>query len=223
MSDFTPLVGVAAPLPESNIDTDIIFPARFLLLLNKIGLSKQLFHERRHRSGVGEPFVLDVPPFDQARILVTGRNFGSGSSREQAVWALTDFGIRCVIAPSFGEIFFGNCFKNGLLPIVMSEAQVERAMIAAKTGAPFTIDLETQTVRLGDGETIAFEVGAYQRRLLLLGLDEIGSILSDDVEDVLRFEAVQRAAHPWLYLSPEKRAYFDDLDIELKAEQALNE
>jgi 3-isopropylmalate/(R)-2-methylmalate dehydratase small subunit len=224
MSEFTPLVGVAAPLPESNIDTDIIFPARFLLLLSKAGLGTHLFHERRHSPSRDQPrFVLDRPPFDRARILVAGANFGSGSSREQAVWALADFGIRCIVAPSFGEIFYNNCFKNGLLPIVLTSEQVTEASRAASSGKPFTVDLEAQTLVLPDRQTMRFDIDPYRRRMLLLGLDEIGGILADDAEDVARFEDRQRAAHPWLYLGPEKRAYFNDLKPEVDAERALNE
>jgi len=224
MSDFSPLVGVAAPLPESNIDTDIIFPARFLLLLNKVGLGKQLFHERRYsRDATDHPFVLDTAQFDKARILVTGRNFGSGSSREQAVWALADFGIRCVIAPSFGEIFYNNCFKNGLLPIVLPDATVERVLNATGAGAPLTIDLEAQQVRLPDGNAIGFDIDPYRRRILLLGLDEIGAIIEEDAADVGRFEQQQRAAFPWLYLGADKRAYFADLEAERDAEKLRND
>ena len=224
MSDFTPLTGVAAPLPESNVDTDVIFPARFLLLLNKAGLGKHLFHERRHNPSPDQPrFVLDRPPFTGARILVTGPNFGSGSSREQAVWALADFGIRCIIAPSFGEIFYNNCFKNGLLPIVLPADRVAEAMAAATAGTPLTVDLAAQTVTWPDGPTLDFQIDAYRRRLLLLGLDEIGAILTDDAADIARFEAAQRATYSWLYLTPEKRAYFNDLKPEVDAERALNE
>jgi len=220
VSDFIPLTGVAAPLDEANVDTDVIFPARFLLLLDKAGLGAQLFYERRHTN---EPFVLDVPPFDKARILIAGRNFGAGSSRELAVWALADFGIRAVIAPSFGEIFFNNCFKNGVLPIVLSEAQVERLQALAATGAPFSIDLEAGCIHLPDSGEIAFSPDPYRRRLLLLGLDEIGAILADDVADIERFEAAQAEARPWLHLGRDKLATLDDLKLELAAEIERNE
>src|ERR1700733_11204886 len=150
MQRFVSLTSIAAPLPDVDIDTDVIFPARFLLLLNRQGLGQHLFHERR-RSSAQERFVLDRPPFDTAQTLVAGRNFGWGSSREQAVWALTDFGIRCVIAPSFGEIFFANCFKNGVLPIVMTGDDHAQAMRAAASGGPIRIDLEKQEVMLPNG------------------------------------------------------------------------
>ena len=134
---MSPEMAVAAALAESSIDTDIIFPARFLLLLDREGLGRHLFHERRHMRAPGsEPFVLDRPPYDRARILVAGPAFGTGSSREQAVWALADFGIRCVIAPSFGDIFFGNCFRNGVLPVVLPPADHARVLAEAEATCP---------------------------------------------------------------------------------------
>ena len=201
MEKFTVLTSVAAPLPEADIDTDIIFPARFLLLLDKAGLGKHLFHERRHApGGAATDFVLNMPPFDRASILVADANFGSGSSREQAVWALADFGIRCVIAPSFGEIFYSNCFKNGVLPIVLTGETHENTMAAAHTAQPFTIDLEHQTVMLPNGPAIRFEIDPYRRRALLLGLDEIGGILADDAEAIAAYEKKQRRQTPWSFL-----------------------
>jgi len=200
MTPFTRLTSIAAPLPEADIDTDIIFPARFLLLLNKDGLAQQLFHERRH--GKDQPkFVLDTPPFDSAQILVTGENFGCGSSREQAVWAIADFGIRAILAPSFGEIFFANCLKNGVLPIVVDKAAHARALKAAFAEQPLTVDLEAQTVSLGEGEPIAFVIDAFARRMILQGLDEIGMILSEDQSDIEAFEARRKREAPWLDLS----------------------
>jgi 3-isopropylmalate/(R)-2-methylmalate dehydratase small subunit len=201
MQKFTKITSVAAALREADVDTDVIFPARFLLLLDKAGLGKHLFHERRNARGGGKTdFVLNTPPFDDAEILVAGSNFGSGSSREQAVWALTDFGIRCVIAPSFGEIFYSNCFKNGALPLVIEGDAHERVMLAAESGKPLTVDLEAQTVVLPDGEVIGFEIDPYRRRTLMLGLDEIGSILADDAADIAAFEARHRSEQPWLFL-----------------------
>lgn len=201
MEKFTRISSVAAPLPEADVDTDIIFPARFLLLLDKAGLGKHLFHERRHRpDGTSTDFVLNQPPFDQAQILVADANFGSGSSREQAVWALADFGIRCVIAPSFGEIFFNNCFKNGVLPIVVTGERHAEIMAAARSQGEVTINLDTATIRLPNGPEFSFDIDPYRRRALLLGLDEIGSILADDADDIARFEARQRTNAPWLQL-----------------------
>jgi len=216
MEKFTILTSVAAPLAEADVDTDIIFPARFLLLLDKVGLGKHLFHERRHRPG-GEPtdFVLNRPPFDQARILVADANFGSGSSREQAVWALADFGIRCVVAPSFGEIFYNNCFKNGVLPIVLTGEQHAQGMAAARSEGPLTVDLESQTIRLPNGPDLAFDVDPYRRRALLLGLDEIGGILADDAPAIEAFEAAQRRETPWLYLDDGRldRLFADETEV----------
>jgi 3-isopropylmalate/(R)-2-methylmalate dehydratase small subunit len=206
-------------LPDDDVDTDIIFPARFLLLLDRQGLGRYLFHDRRRASATGQPpFVLTRPSFDKAEILVAGRNFGCGSSREQAVWALADFGIRCVIAPSFGEIFFGNCFRNGVLPIVLPEAKHQRIMTAASIGETLMVDLEANIVRLPGCETIEFHVDAHRRRALLLGLDEIGAILADDVADIAVFESRQRLATPWLYLDCGKLAHFSDLQGETSLE-----
>jgi 3-isopropylmalate/(R)-2-methylmalate dehydratase small subunit len=209
MEKFTRLASVAAPLPEADIDTDVIFPARFLLLLDRAGLAQCLFHERRQK-GVSEqkPFVLDAPPFDKAAILVAGPNFGSGSSREQAVWALADFGIRCVIAPSLGEIFHFNCFRNAVLPVVLPPAEHARVMAAAERGAVVTVDLEAQEVRLEGEAAIGFTIDPYRRRALLLGQDDIGAILADDAAAIEDFEARQRAETPWLHLSAEQLSIF---------------
>jgi 3-isopropylmalate/(R)-2-methylmalate dehydratase small subunit len=201
MEKFSTLTSPAAPLPEADIDTDIIFPARFLLLLDKAGLGKHLFHERRiGRDGKPTDFILNRPPFDSARILVADANFGSGSSREQAVWALADFGIRCVIAPSFGEIFYSNCFKNGVLPIVLTGDTHADVMAAARSGGPFTVDLDKQIVMLPNGPAVPFDVDPYRKRALMLGLDEIGGILTDDADDIAAFEARHRHDQPWLFL-----------------------
>lgn len=213
MEPFRTLTSVAAPLAESNIDTDIIVPARFLLLPDKKGLGAVLFNERRNRRpGANARFVLDQPPFDRARILVAGANFGVGSSREQAVWALSDFGIRCVIAPSFGEIFFANCFKSGLLPVVVPERAIGAVMAEAEAQREITIDLEAQCVRLGDGRALGFEIDPYRKRALLLGLDEIGSVLADDAADIAEFEGRQREQSPWLYLTPQTLSFFEDIE-----------
>lgn len=202
MKSFDRIVSVAAPLPEADVDTDILFPARFLLLPDKTGLGKHLFHERRSQAKFDQSgFVLNSPPFDRAEILVAGPNFGCGSSREQAVWALLDFGIRCVIAPSFGEIFYSNCFKNGALPIILAEEQHGIVLRAAKTGAALGVDLEQQIVNLPSGDVIQFNIDPYRRRAMLLGLDEIGAILTDDIDDILDFEQRRRALSPWLHLN----------------------
>jgi 3-isopropylmalate/(R)-2-methylmalate dehydratase small subunit len=213
MDPFARLIGIAAPLPESDIDTDIIFPARFLLLLDRKGLGQHAFHERRHAKD-GRPFVLDTPPWTDARILVAQRNFGTGSSREHAVWCLADFGIRCVIAESFGEIFHANCFKNGVLPVLAWGDEHAAIMEEAAAGRPLTVDLPTQTVVLADGRSIAFDVEPHRKDALLRGLDEIGSILTEDGAAIEAFEARHRAARPWLFLSPEAVATFADAEEE---------
>ena len=209
MEAFTRLTGVAAPLPESHIDTDIIFPARFLLLLDRKGLGKHVFHERRHRRD-GAAFVLDTPPWNRAKILVTQSNFGTGSSREHAVWSLADFGIRCVIAESFGEIFFANCFKNGTLPIVATGANHAAIMGEAAAGREITVDLPSQSVVLADGRIIGFDIEPHRKHSLLLGLDEIGAILAEDEPAITAFEDRHRMARPWLFLTKNQLAYFDD-------------
>jgi 3-isopropylmalate/(R)-2-methylmalate dehydratase small subunit len=198
MQPFTSLESVAAPLPEADVDTDVIFPARFLLLLDKAGLGRHLFHERRSQNGASTDFVLNRPPFDRAQILVAGANFGSGSSREQAVWALADFGIRCVIAPSFGEIFFANCFKNGVLPLVLQDSEYARVMSAAALAQSIKVDLETQRLSLPGHPALPFDIDPYRRRALLSGLDEIGAILADDAAEIAAFETAQRRDFPWI-------------------------
>lgn len=214
MKPFTTIRSVAAYIDEDAVDTDIIFPARFLLLLDKAGLAKHAFHERRHARDLARPFILDREPFTRAEIFVARKNFGTGSSREQAVWSLADFGIRCVIAESFGEIFFANCFKNGVLPIVKSGAELQEIRKAAGEEQTIEIDLVERLIRLEGGRSIAFEIDDYRRDALLNGLDEIGTILRDDGEDIARFEEIQRRRAPWMYLSREKLSVFDDLERE---------
>ena len=214
MTPFSAVTSVAAVIGEDDVDTDIIFPARFLLMPNKSGLGKHAFHERRQAAAGAKPFILDRPPFDTARILIAGRNFGTGSSREQAVWALADFGIRCVIAASFGEIFYANCFKNGMLAIVKTGDELDALQAAGQAGTEITIDLVAQTISATDGLRMTFAVDDFRRESLLEGLDEIGSILARDMDDVLAFEERQRATTPWLYLDRTDLSFFDDLDRE---------
>ena len=216
MIAFTSLTALAAPLPEADVDTDVILPARFLLLLDKAGLGRHLFHERRFDKdgGMRAEFILNRPPFDGAQILVAGANFGCGSSREQAVWALADFGIRCVVAPSFGEIFFANCFKNGVLPIRLDEPVHGEVMAAAVEASTLTVDLEAQALVVPGKEPIGFSVDPRRRRALLLGLDEIGAILADDLPDIEAFEARRRASMPWLLPSEAAQAVLAGSDEE---------
>jgi 3-isopropylmalate/(R)-2-methylmalate dehydratase small subunit len=214
MDKFTTLTSVAASLPESDVDTDIIFPARFLLLMDRKGLGEHLFHERRHARD-SAVFVLDTKPWSGARILVAQANFGCGSSREHAVWAMVDFGIRCFIAQSFGEIFFANCFKNGALPIVLDGEPHATVTAEAQAGREITVDLEAQTINLSGGRQIAFDIEPQRKRSLLLGLDEIGGILADDESLISQFENRHWVDRPWLSLTPDQHKYFDDVAQEV--------
>ena len=202
MEKFTKLTGVAAPLPMVNVDTDMIISKLFLKTIKRTGLGVNLFDEMRYTIDGQEvaDFVLNKPAYRKARILVSGENFGCGSSREHAPWALLDFGIRCIIAPSFADIFYNNCFKNGILPIQLPQAQVDELMEDAENGAnaTFTIDLEAQTIIRPDGGEIAFELESFRKHCLLNGLDDIG-LTMQKVAGIDKFEAQQRAAQPWLY------------------------
>ncbi|MBI5162482.1 MAG: 3-isopropylmalate dehydratase small subunit [Magnetospirillum sp.] len=201
MEKFTVLTGVAAPLSMINIDTDMIIPKQFLKTIKRTGLGRNLFDEMRFtpEGQEIEGFVLNRPAYRQAKVLVAGANFGCGSSREHAPWAIADFGIRCVIAPSFADIFFNNCFKNGILPIVLPQAQVDALMTQAENGAnaTFTVDLETQTITAPDGSAIAFAVDPFRRHCLLNGLDDIGLTLEREGR-ITAFEQQRRQSQPWL-------------------------
>jgi 3-isopropylmalate/(R)-2-methylmalate dehydratase small subunit len=202
MQKFTSLTGVAAPLPMMNVDTDMIIPKQFLKTIKRTGLGKNLFDEMRYdTAGREKPeFVLNRPAYRKASILVAGANFGCGSSREHAPWALLDFGIRCVIAPSFADIFYNNCFKNGILPIVLPKEDVDKLMDDAERGANAVIgiDLEKQEIRGPDGGCIRFEIDAFRKRCLLNGLDDIG-LTMERAPAIDSFEARNRAAQPWLW------------------------
>ncbi len=202
MEKFTKLTAVAAPLPMVNVDTDKIIPKQFLKTIKRTGLAKGLFYEMRFdEAGRPKPgFVLDRPAYRHAKILVTGSNFGCGSSREHAPWALLDFGIRCVIAPSFADIFFNNCFKNGILPIALPQAQVDLLMDDAGRGANaiLTVDLEAQTITGPDGGEIRFDIDPFRKHCLLNGLDDIALTL-EKAPAIDAFEARQRTGEPWLY------------------------
>jgi 3-isopropylmalate/(R)-2-methylmalate dehydratase small subunit len=202
MDKFTSLTGIAAPLPMINVDTDMIIPKQFLKTIKRTGLGKHLFDEMRYdASGKEIPdFVLNRPAYRKASILVAGENFGCGSSREHAPWALLDFGIRCVIAPSFADIFYNNCFKNGILPIVLPKEEIAKLFDDAERGANavITIDLEKQEIAGPDGGRIRFEIDAFRKHCLLNGLDDIGLTLQK-VAEIDSYEARQRAAQPWLW------------------------
>jgi 3-isopropylmalate/(R)-2-methylmalate dehydratase small subunit len=200
MEPFIRLVGRAIPFTEENVDTDIIFPARFLLVMEKLGLGQYLFYDRRFTASgaVREQSIFDRTDYNGAPILVAGTNFGCGSSREQAVWALAGFGIRAVIAPSFGEIFYANCFKTGLLPIVLPRAVVTDLASRAAGGAVFDIDLEGRKLSTSDGLTLDFSVADDRRAALLEGMDEIDMILRGELSAIEAFEAKHAVAQPWL-------------------------
>lgn len=181
MQKFTTLTGIAAPMPLVNIDTDMIIPKQFLKTIARTGLGKNLFDEMRYNLDGSEisDFVLNQPAYRKAEIIIAGDNFGCGSSREHAPWALLDFGIRCVVATSFADIFYNNCFKNGILPVVMPQEVVDILMNDAKRGenARQTVDLMAQTVTTSDGQVFGFDVDAHRKHCLINGLDDIGLTL----------------------------------------------
>ncbi|MBN9053825.1 MAG: 3-isopropylmalate dehydratase small subunit [Shinella sp. 65-6] len=200
MDKFVKLTGVAAPLPVVNIDTDMIIPKDYLKTIKRTGLGKGLFAEARYNEdgSVNESFVLNKPAYQNATILVAGDNFGCGSSREHAPWALLDFGIRCVISTSFADIFYNNCFKNGILPIVVSQEDLDKLMDDASRGsnAILTVDLEAQEITGPDGGRIGFEIDAFRRHCLLNGLDDIGLTL-EKAPAIDSFEKQNAASRPW--------------------------
>ncbi|MDH3597081.1 MAG: 3-isopropylmalate dehydratase small subunit [Rhodospirillales bacterium] len=200
MQKFTRLTGVAAPLPMVNVDTDKIIPKQFLKTIKRTGLSEGLFYELRFdEDGNKKGFVLDQPAYRDAKILVAGENFGCGSSREHAPWALLDAGIRCIIASSFADIFYNNCFKNGILPIALPQEQVDLLMDDAERGANavVTVDLETQEITGPDGGRVQFEIDPFRKHCLMNGLDDIGLSLQK-ANKIDAFEAKRRQEQPWL-------------------------
>jgi 3-isopropylmalate/(R)-2-methylmalate dehydratase small subunit len=201
MEKFTKLEGVAAPMPLINVDTDMIIPKQFLKTIARTGLGKSLFFEMRYDDAGNEipDFVLNRPAYRGAQILVAGDNFGCGSSREHAPWALLDFGIRCVISTSFADIFYNNCFKNGILPIVVPQDILDKLMDDAERGANATlsVDLQSQTIKGPDGGTVRFEIDAFRKHCLLNGLDDIGLTL-EKADAIDAFEARSRVETPWL-------------------------
>jgi 3-isopropylmalate/(R)-2-methylmalate dehydratase small subunit len=201
MDKFTKLTGVAAPLPIINVDTDMIIPKDYLKTIKRTGLGTGLFAEMRYRDDGSEnpDFVLNKPAYRKAQILVAGDNFGCGSSREHAPWALLDFGIRCVISTSFADIFYNNCFKNGILPIQVSPEDLKKLMDDAERGANATlsIDLKAQEIRGPDGGCVKFEIDAFRKHCLLNGLDDIG-LTMEKKTSIDSFEKKASAARPWL-------------------------
>ncbi|MFZ5932012.1 MAG: 3-isopropylmalate dehydratase small subunit [Pseudomonadota bacterium] len=201
MQKFDKLTGVAAPLAQINVDTDMIIPKQFLKTIKRSGLGKNLFDEMRYTpDGKEKPdFVLNKPAYRNAQILVTGENFGCGSSREHAPWALLDFGIRCIIATSYADIFYNNCFKNGILPIILPQADVDKLMHDAERGANamVSIDLAAQEIRGPDGGIVKFEIDPYRKQCLIEGLDDIGLTLKQGAR-IDQFEQKRAAQQPWL-------------------------
>ena len=201
MTPFTTLTGIAAPMPLVNIDTDMIIPKQFLKTIHRSGLGKNLFDEMRYfPDGTENPaFVLNKPAYREAQIIVAGDNFGCGSSREHAPWALLDYGIRCVISTSFADIFYNNCFKNGILPIVLPPEAVEALMKDAENGANarLTVDLESQTVTGADGTAYPFEMDPHRKHCLLNGLDDIG-LTMEKAPAIEAYEARIAQSQPWV-------------------------
>ncbi len=200
MEKFVKLTGVAAPLPVVNVDTDMIIPKDYLKTIKRTGLGKGLFAEARFKEDGSEnpDFVLNKPAYRKAQILVAGDNFGCGSSREHAPWALLDFGIRCVISTSFADIFYNNCFKNGILPIVVKPDELEKLLDDASRGAnaTLTVDLEAQEIRGPDGGTITFSIDEFRKHCLLNGLDDIGLTLAK-ADNIDAYEKKSAGTRPW--------------------------
>jgi 3-isopropylmalate/(R)-2-methylmalate dehydratase small subunit len=200
MDKFTVLEGVAAPLPIVNVDTDMIIPKQYLKTIKRTGLGKGLFSEARYREDGSEnpDFVLNKPAYRTAQILVAGDNFGCGSSREHAPWALADFGIRCVISTSFADIFYNNCFKNGILPITVTQDQIDKLFDDAGRGANarLTVDLVKQEIRGPDGGVIRFDIDPFRRHCLMNGLDDIG-LTMEKADAITAFEARAKTTRAW--------------------------
>ena len=202
MDKFTQLTGVAAPLPIVNVDTDMIIPKDYLKTIKRTGLAEGLFAEMRlNEDGSENPdFVLNKPAYREATILVAGDNFGCGSSREHAPWALDDYGFRAILAPSYADIFFNNCFKNGLLPVILDEKIVDQLFQEMYDNEAYqlTVDLEKQVVATPSGQTFSFEIDEFRRHCLLKGLDDIGLTL-EDTEAIRTYETRRRQSAPWLF------------------------
>ena len=200
MDKYSKFTGVAAPMPLVNIDTDMIIPKVFLKTIKRSGLGVNLFDEMRYDREGNEiaDFVLNKPPYRSAEIIVAGDNFGCGSSREHAPWALKDFGIKAIVSTSFADIFYNNCFKNGILPIVLPQEEVDKLMDDAHRGAnaTITVDLESQTITGPDGGTIAFEIDPHRKHCLLNGLDDIGLTMEKE-EHISAFEKALHLRMPW--------------------------
>ena len=198
MDKFSTLQGIAAPLPIVNIDTDMIIPKQFLKTIKRTGLGVSLFYEMRYdtEGKLIEDFVLNTKPYDQSKILVAGDNFGCGSSREHAPWALLDFGIRCVISPSFADIFYNNCFKNGILPIVLDEKTIQELSEYSKRGSEIEIKIQEQEIVYGN-KVAKFDLDSFKKKCLIEGIDDIGLSL-EKISNIKSYEEKISNQKPWL-------------------------
>ena len=199
MDKFKNFTGIAAPLPMINVDTDMIIPKQFLKTIKRSGLGKNLFHELRYdlQGNLRNDFVLNYDPYKSATILVTGENFGCGSSREHAPWSLLDFGFKCIIAPSFADIFYNNCFKNGILPIILDQKNVDYLMLEAENKRKISVDLEEQKIISEKNEIISFEIDPFRKKCLLEGLDDIALTLKKE-DKIDSFESKIHESKPWI-------------------------
>ena len=199
MEKFITLKGIAAPLPMINVDTDMIIPKQFLKTIKRSGLGKNLFHELRFdmQGNIKNDFVLNWDPYKKATILIAGDNFGCGSSREHAPWSLLDFGFKCIVAPSFADIFYNNCFKNGILPIRLNQEKVNILMTEAKNKNQLTINLDEQIIILEDENAIEFDIDPFRKKCLIEGLDDIGLTLQKK-DKISKYEESIKLSHPWI-------------------------
>ena len=199
MEKFKTLKGIAAPLPMINVDTDMIIPKQFLKTIKRSGLGKNLFHELRFdiQGNIKNDFVLNWDPYKKATILIAGDNFGCGSSREHAPWSLLDFGFKCIIAPSFADIFYNNCFKNGILPIRLDQEKVNKLMTEAKNKNQLTINLDEQKIILADENVVGFDIDPFRKKCLIEGLDDIGLTLQKK-DKISKYEESIKFSHPWI-------------------------
>ena len=200
MKKFNVLKGIPVNLPMINVDTDMIIPKQFLKTIKRSGLGKNLFHELRYdlQGNIKNNFVLNWDPYKFAKILITGENFGCGSSREHAPWSLLDFGFRCIIAPSFADIFYNNCFKNGMLPIELDQQNVDQLTLDAENKKKLTIDLEEQLILRENGETINYKIDEFRKKCLLEGLDDIGLTFKKSKSIDIYEEQIHKS-HPWIF------------------------
>ena len=199
MEKFKTFTGIVAPLPMINVDTDMIIPKQFLKTIKRSGLGKNLFHELRYDllGNIKNDFVLNWDPYKSAKILITGENFGCGSSREHAPWSLLDFGFRCIIAPSFADIFYNNCFKNGILPIELNQRDIDQLTSEAENKKKLTINLEEQLILRENGEIINYKIDSFRKKCLLEGLDDIELTFQKSKSIDIYEERLQKS-HPWI-------------------------